>query len=288
MALVFMSFDDLMIDFAKDHDIHKWFIIIASHEICGSLATRGSVNGVSTAINYESKYDNIEFCNSLRPTPNVMEYACSNDRESFVEMYTSQLINSEPYMDLCALVDMVVEGYDVIVLFSSYEYAVHIQDVLQEFIADEFGITSFIYDDLKRLSENYGKDIYKKLVDSLPFEVPDTFTGRNFEVIFDMVENDTDEIKENLKTQKIIATSLVSSPGEENDLTSVFFNVFTENLEDKLREVLEAKEEYAIKELCRQKNIRIPPSATKSFLVDKILHAIKKNAAREIEYEVVG
>lgn len=286
-SLMFISFDDLLIDFAKDHDLHEWIILVSSHEICGSLTLRASYSGVSTAIQFESKYDNIEFVNSLRPTPTAMEHAYGADNRTFVELYTSQLINSEPYADLCSVVDMIVnDDCNVMIVMAAFEFSAHIPDILRDFIEDEFGVIGYLYSDLKRLSKYHDTDMYKKIVSTSSFEVPDSFTGRNFEVIMaNKYTDDVDEIRKNLEAQKVIASDMVAKPGEENDLGSIFFNKFTETLEDKVKEILDNKDIEMIKELCRKKKIRIAPNSTKEFLVDKLMHNIRKDAAREVEYQ---
>ena len=133
----------------------------------------------------------------------------------------------------------------------------------------------------------YGKPDYNAIKDSLDFDIPDTFDGKNIEVIMEHFTDDMDEVKKNLEAQKVIAANTGASPGEENDLTSVFFNRFTEDLEDKVREILEKKDIEVIKELCRQKKIRIGHNPSKDFLIDKIMFNIKKDTAREVHYEEV-
>lgn len=286
-ALLFINFNDLVMDFAKDHDLHEWMIMVASHEIMGSLKTRTAMVGISTGIQYESKYDNIEFVSSIRPNPSVMEHAYGTDKSSFIEMYNSQLLGSEPFMDLCCIVDMIVNsGCKVMIVMAPYECAGKIPYFLNQFIGDEFGIYGYLYEDLLRLSNNYeNKSMYEKVVKSVEFDVPDEFTGRNFDVIIENLADNIEEVKEKLELQKVIAANMSANPGEENDITSIFFNRFTEDLCCKLKELLLNRSESDIKDLCRTKKIRISPNATKEFLVDKILHSMKLDVAREVEYE---
>lgn len=285
-ALLFIGFDDLMRDFARDNDLNDWTIIVASHEIGASLRIRSEFSGISTGIQYESKYDNIEFVPSLRPTPNVMEYASGN-REQFMEMYTNHLISSEPFMDLCCIADMIINSdCKVMVVMAGYECAMNIPRFLKEFIEDEFGIRGYVYKDLLRLTDNYSnKAMYQKVVATSEFSVPDEFTGRNFDVILNNYCDNIDEVKEKLELQKIVAAGMCASPGEENDLTSIFFNRFTEDLKEKLKELLLKREDNDIKDLCRNYKIRIAPNSTKEFLIAKILHAMKIDVAKVIEYQ---
>ena len=285
--LLFISFEDLVTDFAKDHDLHEWMIIIASHEIMGSLKTKSAIAGISTGIQYESKYDNIEFVSSLRPTPSIMEHAYGNDKDSFIEMYNSHLLGSEPFMDLCCVIDMIVNSdCKVMIVVAGYEYVARIPYFLNEFIMDEFGVRGYLYDELLRLSNNYeNKSMYEKIVKSVDFDVPDEFTGRNFDVIMQNYTDNVDEVKERLELQKVIAANMTADPGEENDIKSIFFNRFTEDLHDKVKELLMKRTDMEIKDLCRTRHIRIAPNATKEFLVNKILHDMKLDVARQVEYE---
>lgn len=286
-SLMFANFDDLITNFAKDQDLHQWVIIIASHEICGSLKTRTAfTGGVSTGINYESKYDNIEFVNSLRPTASIMEYAYTSNKTQFVELYNNQLISGEAFMDICTIVDMIVNNdCNVIITMSGYECAAKIPEYLRDFIYDQFGVYGYMFADLKRLTEYYNdKTTYEKIVESLSFDVPDEFTGRNYLTIVSNYTDDLEKTKETLELQKVVAVNMTSKVGEENDLKSIFFNRFTEDLEDKLKEMLLNRSENDIKDLCRKKHIRIAPGSSKEMLVSKIIHEMKIDTAREVEY----
>ena len=73
-ALMFIDIETLVTDYAKDHDLAKWEILIVSREIVGTLALRSSSSyGITTDVEFESKYENIEFVPSLRPTPSMLE-----------------------------------------------------------------------------------------------------------------------------------------------------------------------------------------------------------------------
>jgi hypothetical protein len=170
---------------------------------------------------------------------------------------------------------------------AAFEHSAHIPNILRDFIEEEFKIRGYIYSDLKVLSDNYGSSKYGKIVESLKFDVPDTFTGRNFDAITKnfVVPNETlESVKENLEAQKIIAANMNARPEDEDNLESIFFNRLTEDIEDKVRAILENKPIEMIKELCRQKKIRISPGASKEFLVDKLMRNIVKESTRVIEY----
>lgn len=287
--LVFISFTDLMTDFAKDHDLHEWEILISSSEIFGSLQMRTAISGITGQVKYSSKYDNIEFVDSLRPSPSALESAYGITRNRFVELYQGQLLGSDAMMDLCCIVDMMInEDCSIMIVMSDFESNTsRIPEVLRQFIEDEFGVIGYLYSDLKNLSDNYGTKNYEAICRTSSLEIPDTFTGRNFEVITTHIVDDMEEVRKNLEAQKVIAANMSADPGEENDLSNIFFNKFTETLEEKIRENLEKKDLELIKELCRQKKIRIVPGASKEFLIDKLMFHMKKTSVRDVEYTPV-
>lgn len=287
-SLMFIDIETLVTDYAKDHDLAKWEILIVSREIVGTLALRSSSSyGITTDVEFESKYENIEFVPSLRPTPSMLETLFDgNGASSFIELYKNRLIDSEPFIDICCIADMIINSdLNVMIVMTDYELKSHIAEVLREFIEEEFGIYGFMYSDLKRLETYLGDPSYDKIVESLPFDVPDTFTGRNFEVITCQFNTDEiDKLKENLELQKAVASNINAKAGEEDDLTSIFFNKITETLEEKVREILNKKSLEMIRELCRKKEIRVSPSATKESLIDRIMANMKLNSVREVEY----
>lgn len=287
-SLLFINFDDLIMKFAKENDLGEYSILIASHEINGSLKVKSAMSGVSTGIRYESKYDNIEFVSSLRPTPQAMEHAYgSTDKSTFIGLYNSHLLSVEPFTDICSIVDMVVNSHcNVLIVVSVYEDAANVLSYLRDFIEDEFLLRGYLYDELERLSSNYeNKPLYQKIVASLDFDVPESFDGKDFDCIVSQY-GDEEEIKKQLELQKVIAASMAAKPGEENDITAIFFNRFTEDLESKVKEMLLKRDDDSIKDMCRAKEIRIAPKASKEMLVDKLLHAMKLKVARTVEYQL--
>ena len=168
---------------------------------------------------------------------------------------------------------------------ASYEFSGRIPHVMREFIRDQFEFESYIYEDLERLSTHYDdKPTYNRIVSSMDFDIPEEFDGENFEVILRNIGN-IDEIKEKLELQKGVAAVLTADAGAENDFLSMFFNRFTEDLETKVEEQLMERTEDDIKDLCRSKGIRIGIGASKASLVKKILHELKLDTKRIVEYE---
>lgn len=285
-SLIFINFDDLIMKFARYNDLADYSILIASHELSGSLKTKGVMSGVSTGISYASKYDNIEFVDSLRPTAQTMEYCYGGDKQRFIEMFNSHLLSVEPFTDLCAVVDMVVNlGEKVLIVMASYEAVAGILDYIRDFILSEFGLHGYMYDELERLITYYNdKPKYEKIVKSLPFGVSDEFDGENIDCIVNNIGN-VDEIRERLVLQEQTAAAMAADPGTENDFLSVFFNRFTEDMEDKVKELLMKRSEDDIKDVCRSKGIRIVPGTSKKVLVDKILHELRLDVRRMIEWD---
>lgn len=284
-SLMFVKLEDLITKFARYNDIANYSILIVSSEISASLKVRATVAGVSTGVHYESRYDNIEFVDSLRPPAAAIEYAYNpRARENFLTKYESHLLDGEPFIDICAIVDMVVnEGIDVIIVFSVYEAAGDIHGALRDFIFGEFGLQGYKYEELERLITYYGKDEYQGVVNTIGFEVPTEFDGDNVVPIIKSI-GDVEKIRERLEIQKGIAASLNADPGEENDITAIFFNRFTEDLQSKVKDLLMRRSDDAIKDMCREKGVRITKTATKENLVDKILHEMRLDTRRVKEY----
>lgn len=292
-SLLFVNIEDLMLDFAKDNKLHDWIIIVVSEDIVASLKTRTVNYGIQTGIEYESKFDNIEFVPSLMPVSRLMEGIFDGrqdqkKRMQFIEEYTSQLLDANAFTDLCCIADMIInDNTDVMIVTTRTETSMNdFTEVLRDFIIDEFKIVGYHYTELMKLSK-YIDDTtkYNSILLSLPFDVPETFTGRNFHTIIDnCILGDIDEVKEHLEVQKSLAANMSAKPGTENNLESIFFNRFTEDLEDKLRELLLKKDEDYLKNICRNKGIRIVPHSTKNLLVDKIMHSIKIDSSRRVDY----
>lgn len=285
-SLMFAGLDDLITKFARYNDLANYSILVVSAEIAASLKVRSSLGHVTTGVSYESKYDNIEFVDSLRPVASALEYAYDQrNRDVFLTKYESQLLGAESFMDLCAIVDMVVnEGVDVIIVVSVYEIGGDVHGALRDFILCEFGLQGYKYDELERLITYYGKEEYEGVVKSLGFDIPDEFDGEDIAPIVRNI-GDVDKIRERLEMQKNIAATIKSDPGEENDITSVFFNRFTEDLQSKVKELLLKRTDDDIKDMCREKGIRITKTATRESLVDKILHEMKLDVKRVKDYD---
>lgn len=284
-SLLFIDFDALFQKFARYNDLANYSIIIASHELSGSLKVKAAMTGVTTGIKYESKYDNIEFADSIRPTSTVMEAMFNGNPKRVAEMYNNHLISVEPFADLCAIVDMIVNnGCDVMIVMASYECAGHAHEMLRDFILENFWLRGYTFDELERLSNYYGEDVYDKILATLDYKVPKEFDGTDFRCILRNYGN-YDEIVERLEIQKAIAADMMKTPGEEDDLKSMFFNRFTEDLEHKVRDVLMERSERTIKDMCRERGIRITTTATKATLVDRIIHEMRIDSHRVVDYQ---
>lgn len=288
-SLLLISFDDLIMKFAKGNDLANYSILIASHEISGSLHIKTSlrqIRGVANGIKYQSKYDNIEFVDSLRPTATNMEY-CYADQNKFADLYRSQLLDIEPLRDLCAIVDMIVNNNcDVIIVMAAYETAGNVLEHLQMFIQDEFFLRGYTFKELERLSSSFhNKELYQKVLKSINFEVPEDFDGEDFEVILKNY-GDRQKIIDQLEVQKNIVTQMLAGIGEDPEaLENIYYNRITEQMEDALRETLLRRSLEDLKEMCRMKKIRIGLNATPEQLVEKILSSMKLTSKRIVEYE---
>lgn len=283
-SLVMITCDDLLMKFAKDNDLGKYEIIVSSHELGGSLKFQKTEHGYPQAVDYESKYENIEFVPSLRPTVAAMEHAFSPaSKETFISLYNSQLLGALALTDMCCIIDMIVtHDCDVLLVMAAYEAAGCILEYLQVFIKDEFLVQSYLFSDLEKLVNAYGTPIYDRLVKSLDFEVPKEFDGTNIDVIVKNI-GDVDKIKEKLELEKGVAVSLSASADAEETFGEMFFNRFTEVMEEQVKEMLHKRDFDEIKEVCRNKGIRIAPHSTKDTLINDIIHNMRMDSAKSIK-----
>ena len=284
-SLLFINFDDLVMKFAKYNDLADYCILVVSREFSASLKVRSASGGISTNIQCESKYDNIEFVDSIRPPAQVMEHCFAGDAGTLIELYENHLLSAEPLTDLCSIVDIIVNQHeDVIITMASFESAGKIDQILQRFIYDQFKLQGYLYSDLERLVTNYGTPAYDKIIEKIDYPIPPEFDGKDVQVIVRNI-GDVDVIKDTLETQKHVAAVMTAEPGTENDFLTMFFNRFTEDLESKVEEKLLSRSLDDIKDVCRSKGIRIAPGASKESLVKKILHELRLDAKRTVEYQ---
>lgn len=271
--------------FARNNDLGKYEIIVSSHELAGSLRLQNSIRDVSQAVDYESRYENIEFVPSIRPTTQAMEHAFNPaSRETFISLYNSHLLGVEPLTDLCCIIDMVItHGCDVLIVVAAYEAAAHVFEYLQVFIKDEFLFQSYIFSDLEKLVELYGTPVYDKLVKSLDFTVPAEFDGTNLDIIVQNI-GDVDKIKEKLDLEKGVVAAMSATINMEETFGEIFFNRFTETMEDKVKEALHKRTFDEIKDICRSKEIRIAPLSTKETLINDIIHDMRLDSVRSVTY----
>lgn len=284
-SLLLIDFDDLMMKFARRNDLADFSILIASSDIIGSKCMRATNKDYGT-YEYKSKYDNIEFVDTIRPTSRIMSF-CEPDNLHFAEAYEQQLLDAEPFNDICAIVDMVVnQGCNVIIVMAAYEVMGNTLGLLQLFLEEQFYLRAYTFDSLERLALTFdNKPLYRKVVASLDFPVPEEFDGSDFTCILQNI-GDRKKIKEQLEFQKGIAAELRANANDDEDaLINIYFNRFTESLEDKVREALLKRDIEAIKEICRTRKIRIGINATKESLVDRILQSMRLTSNRIIRYE---
>lgn len=285
-SLMFVQLEDLVTKFARYNDLANYSILVVSTEIGATLKVKSSIGSVATGVSYESKYDNIEFVDSIRPPASALEYAYDQrNRKTFLDKYESFLLSVEPFTDICAIVDMVVnECVDVIIVVSVYEHAGDVHGALRDFILGEFGLQGYKYEELERLIGYYGKEEYPAIVKTIGFEIPDEFDGEDVTAIVKNIGN-VDKIRERLEMQKEVAATMNAEPGEETDITTIFFNRFTEDLQSKVKELLMRRTDDDIKDMCRERGIRITKSSSKELLIDKILHEMKLDRKRVKDYD---
>ena len=289
-ALLIAKYSDFIEKFMMNNKISDWEIFVVSYDIGATIKmtdiSEDSPMAYGDCINYVSKYENVEFLTSLRPTYNSLEIGYG-DKDTFEEMYYSRLIDKNPFTDICCISDLILnENANTLILFNGVEYVTGVGQILSDFFEEEFKINAFLLDDIDRLCENFGTSNYDIIKEQFGYNIPESFDGTNPSVIWEQITDDIDDAKKTLEAQKIIVQDLNTKAGMNDSIESIFFNKFTETLEEKLEYILNQKDIKVIKELCKQKGISVNRNNTKEFLVKKIIREIKKNSSEKIiDYE---
>lgn len=288
-TLLFVNIHDLFYSFAKDHDLNDYFILVSSNDIVASIQERVKISGISTGITYKSKYDNVEFVDTLRPTHSIIEYATRN-LDVFAERYRSQLSSGEAFLDICSIMDMVVTSkQDVIITYSVPDEQILWPHIIREFIEDEFRLTGYLYTDIQKLNDYYSTtgNTSKWMVHPPKFyyfDIPMEYNG-DFTTILN--SGDVEEIKAILDMQKPVAVNMVSNElnGDDDLLSEMFYNKYTETMESRLREVLSTKDQHDLARLAKMYGERANSRNTKEEVIDKIINGIRRKS-KKVKYDI--
>ena len=230
--------------FVKDitRDLSSYAIIVISREIIGGRNTDGRFmgkrNDINDAIQYESKYDNVEFVTDFIPDKSVWQHsAASGDKHSTQVIYENQLNTKESMISMCSIVDMVVNDHvKVIMLVSGADNkAGHIETLLYNF-EDKFNIHIFQTEEIidpEIDCNNYG---------------------------------DLEKIKASIIRYK----EMLSETNRAED----FFNKFTDSLEEKYTKILAENSMSDLKKYAISKGVYPEMARTKEELIDLIISAM--------------
>lgn len=129
----------------KDIMNGNYQILVVSKDIISDVAKESSTSMTKT---YGSRYKNIDFVDSLFPSPAVLEFKYGSSEDAFVDAYTSQLKRKGSMEDLSCIIDLMVNSdINIIVLMSNAEYMMDFIQTLQHFIWDMFKVKTYLYED---------------------------------------------------------------------------------------------------------------------------------------------
>ena len=132
---MFGTVDEFFSEYLRYHTIENFVILITGREIISDHKDRYGLRGV-----YKSIYKDVIFAPKIAPNPAVEEsFWGSSNTSQFGELYKSQLSTKEVFIDVCAIVDLVVnKDKNVILLCSNREGKMEFFEYLREFIMENF------------------------------------------------------------------------------------------------------------------------------------------------------
>lgn len=231
-TLLFIDIGSFFTEYLKEraHSFDNFEILVASSYIIAD--SKQNDRGQTL---YLSRYDNITFVPNIKPAPIVEEYYCGSSLEVFGSKYKEQLGSKDCMINLCSIVDMVVnEGVNVVILCSLNEYNMEWCRYLKEYLYEAFSLTMCIYSDFK---EN-------------PKELHNI--------------GDVDNIRLVLRYQ-IEQLELV------DEVVGKFFNKFTKDMVKEYTDILMSKSVDELYQFGISKNVHVNKRKPKKDIVDHIM-----------------
>lgn len=163
-SLMIASVNDFFGSYLRHNKLSQFELMILGRDI----NTQDQIND-DGKISYRSNFEHVNFVSGISPSTYVEQYAYGLNMTEFLSAYEHQLTTPEAMMNLCCIVDLVVnKDVNVIFLCSEREFKMGFVDPLREFIFNMFGlymVTSIecMYD--PGLLTSYGdkNDIRRKL-----------------------------------------------------------------------------------------------------------------------------
>jgi hypothetical protein len=142
--LLYMSIDNFITDFVKGKNVNEYQLIVVTREAVTDIKRHAG-----TFVGYESKYNNVDFVPSLIPSGAILQSAYGNNPDRFYSDYESQLLSDDIFIDICCIIDMVVnDGLNVILLSNDADFKSGFPTILVDFIKDKFKINLYMYEEL--------------------------------------------------------------------------------------------------------------------------------------------
>ena len=135
-SLMISSVNEFFGNYLRTNRLSNFKLMIISRDIVTD--DKENNDGV---ISYRSHFENVTFCNGVAPSSYVESYAYGLNFTEFTETYIRQLNTPESMMNLCCIIDLVVnKDINVIFLCSEREFKMGFVDPLREFIFNTFGL----------------------------------------------------------------------------------------------------------------------------------------------------
>lgn len=215
----------------KDKSFSNYNIIVVSRDI---ITDEKCVDGEGYST-YKSKYKNIDFLLNLYPSPKVLEFYHGSSANVFAEAYIDQLKLDNNRIDICCILDMVInDDKNVILICSKNELLMEFFDILKDYINSEFGCNIY------SMAEYYeNKDCINNL-------------------------GDMDDVKKLLLFH-------MKELGLIDDVTGVVVNYMMPDMIEKYREVLMKKSKDELFKIAASKGTYVNKHGTIESMVDHIL-----------------
>lgn len=229
-SLMITSVNDFFGEYLRNNRLSNYEIMVIGKDIVSGEETNDDGK-----LSYRSNFEHVNFCSNVAPASFVEQYAYGLNVTEFVESYNRQLNTPEAMMNLCCIIDLVVnKNINVIFLCSEREFKMGFVDPLREFIFNRFGLYMVTSIECKfdpGLLTHYGDklDIRRKL---------------DF------------QIKENELVDKGIG---------------IFVNKFSDNVEESYRKILMSKSIDELYQYGLKHSIHVNKYKSKDYIVDRIM-----------------
>ena len=232
-SLMIASVNDFFGNYLRHNRIFNYEILVLGKDI----VSENQIND-DGRIYYRSNFHHVTFCTDISPNSLVEQNAYGLNITEFIETYNRQLMMPDSMMNLCCIVDLVVnKDTNVIMLCSEREFKMGFVEPLREFIFNRFGLYM-----VTSVECSYDPGLLTQYGDKL-------------------------DIKRKLDFQI-----------RENDLVDKgigkFINKFSDNIEESYRKILMEKSIDELYQYGLKHSIHVNRYKSKEYIVDRIMSRV--------------